>query len=66
MDYFTRPVTQQDELFLWQMLYEAAHMAEEGNLRMQDAINHPDLAKYVKNWGLKDDIGFLLISCRVC
>lgn len=29
MDYFTRPVTQQDELFLWQMLYEAAHMAEE-------------------------------------
>lgn len=61
MDYFTRPVTQQDELFLWQILYEAAHMAEEGNLTMEDGMNHPNLAKYVKNWGLKDDIGFIAI-----
>ncbi|MEH1826940.1 MAG: GNAT family N-acetyltransferase [Nostoc sp.] len=61
MDYFIRPLTQEDEPFLWQMLYEAAHLVEEGNLTVQDAKNNPDLAKYVKNWGCKDDSGFVAI-----
>jgi ribosomal protein S18 acetylase RimI-like enzyme len=43
------------------MLYEAAYLVEEGNLTVQDAMNHPDLAKYVKDWGLKDDSGFVAI-----
>jgi ribosomal protein S18 acetylase RimI-like enzyme len=59
MDYAIRPITPKDEPFLWEMLYEAAHMAEEGNLTVQDAMNHPDLTKYVQNWGLKDDMGFI-------
>ena len=50
MDYSIRPLAQEDEPFLWQMLYEAAHLVEEGNLTVQDAKNNPDLAKYVKNW----------------
>lgn len=58
MDYVIRPLTQQDEPFLWQMLYEAAHLAEEGNMTVQDAMNHPELLKYVKNWGLEGDMGF--------
>ncbi|MEH1765618.1 hypothetical protein [Nostoc sp.] len=61
MDYSIRPLTQKDEPFLWQMLYEAAHLVEEGNLTVQDAKNNPDLAKYVKNWGCKDDSGFVAI-----
>lgn len=61
MNYLIRPLTQQDEPFLWQMLYEAAHMAEEGKLTIQDAIGHPDLAKYVQDWGRKDDTGFIAI-----
>ncbi|MFN6487423.1 MULTISPECIES: GNAT family N-acetyltransferase [unclassified Nostoc] len=60
MDYSIRRLTQEDEPFLWQMLYEAAHLLEEGNLTVQDAKNNPDLAKYVKNWGYyKDDTGFV-------
>ncbi len=59
MDYTIRPITPKDEPFLWEMLYEAAHMGEEGNLTVQDAMNHPDLAKYVQDWGLKDDMGFV-------
>ncbi|AFY48525.1 hypothetical protein Nos7524_2692 [Nostoc sp. PCC 7524] len=43
MNYIIRPLTQQDEPFLWQMLYEAAHMAAEGDLTVQDAMNHPEL-----------------------
>ncbi|MBE9000676.1 GNAT family N-acetyltransferase [Nostoc sp. LEGE 12447] len=61
MDYSIRPLTQEDEPFLWLMLYEAAHLEKEGNLTVQDAINNPDLAKYVKNWGSKDDSGFIAI-----
>ncbi|MBE8985833.1 GNAT family N-acetyltransferase [Nostoc sp. LEGE 12450] len=61
MDYSIRPLTQEDEPFLWLMLYEAAHLENEGNLTVQDAINNPDLAKYVKNWGCKDDSGFIAI-----
>ena len=61
MDYSIRPLTQEDEPFLWRMLYEAAHLVEEGNLTVQDAINNPDLAKYVKDWGRKDDNGFVAI-----
>ncbi|BAY37390.1 GCN5-related N-acetyltransferase [Nostoc sp. NIES-2111] len=58
LNYVIRPLTQQDEPILWQMLYEAAHLAEEGNLTVQDAINHPQLLKYVENWGLPGDMGF--------
>ncbi len=61
MDYAIRPIRKEDEPFLWEMLYEAAHMGEEANLTVQDAMNHPDLAKYVQNWGLKDDMGFVAI-----
>ncbi|MBD2388437.1 GNAT family N-acetyltransferase [Cylindrospermum sp. FACHB-282] len=59
MDYLIRPLTQEDEPFLWRMLYEATQMAEEGDLTIEDAMNHPDLAKYVKNWGFPTDMGFV-------
>ncbi len=58
MNYIIRPLTQQDEPFLWQMLYEAAHLAEEGDMTVQDAMNHPELLKYVKDWGVEGDMGF--------
>ncbi|MDZ8187251.1 MAG: GNAT family N-acetyltransferase [Nostoc sp. ChiSLP02] len=61
INYSIFPLTEKDEPFLWQMLYEAAHLGKEGNLKVQDAMNHPDLAKYVKNWGCKDDSGFVAI-----
>jgi len=60
MDFTIRPLTQQDEPFLWRMLYEAAHMSAEGKT-IQDAMSHPDLAKYVQGWGGKDDLGFVAI-----
>ncbi|AFZ23784.1 acetyltransferase [Cylindrospermum stagnale PCC 7417] len=54
--YVIRPLTQEDEPFLWRMLYEATQMSEE-NLTINDAMNHPDLTKYVKNWGCENDLG---------
>ncbi|HLO84562.1 MAG TPA: GNAT family N-acetyltransferase [Nostocaceae cyanobacterium] len=56
--YIIRPITLTDENFLWQMLYEAAHLSAE-NKTIQDAMNHPELRKYVENWGQKSDLGFV-------
>lgn len=58
MNYVIRPLRQQDEPLLWQMLYEAAHLPQEADMTVQDAMNHPELFKYVKDWGLKGDMGF--------
>lgn len=51
-----RTATQDDEPFLWQMLYEAAHLQAE-NKTIADAMNHPELSKYVKNWNAEDELG---------
>ncbi|BAY88471.1 GNAT family N-acetyltransferase [Tolypothrix sp. LEGE 11397] len=59
MDYVISPITPEDEPFLWRMLYEAAHLSEEGNLTMEDLMNNPELAKYVKNWDYEKDTGYV-------
>ncbi|MFM9265997.1 GNAT family N-acetyltransferase [Tychonema sp. BBK16] len=59
LDYSIRQITQEDEPFLWQMLYEAAHIAEEGESTVQAVMNHPLIAKYVNNWGRENDRGFM-------
>ncbi|MCW6052299.1 GNAT family N-acetyltransferase [Microcoleus sp. A2-C5] len=62
LDYSIRPLMQEDEPFLWQMLYVAAHMAEEGESTVQAVVNHPLIARYVKDWGRADDTGFVGIE----
>lgn len=62
MPYSIRPLTNEDEPFLWEMLYQAAHMAEEGETTVKAVIAHPVLARYVKDWGRQDDIGFVAIE----
>lgn len=56
MEYAIRPLTTEDEPFLWQMLYEAAHLVEEGKPPTA-VMNHSELVKYVKGWGRTTDIG---------
>jgi ribosomal protein S18 acetylase RimI-like enzyme len=54
-----REATQADEPFLWAMIFEAAHMAEEGHTSVQAAKDRPDLARYVQDWGAQGDIGVI-------
>jgi ribosomal protein S18 acetylase RimI-like enzyme len=54
-----RPVTPADEPFLWQMLYYAAHMDEEGASSAEAARQNPFLAQYVTGWGKEGDLGFV-------
>ncbi len=62
LNYSIRLATKEDESFLWEMLYEAAHMAEEGEPSVQAVMNHPDLVRYVKHWGRANDLGFMAIE----
>jgi ribosomal protein S18 acetylase RimI-like enzyme len=54
-----RPATAADEPFLWQMLYYAAHMDEEGAASVEAAQQNPFLAQYVAGWGRAGELGFV-------
>ncbi len=58
------PLKLEDEPFLWQMLFEAAHLAEDGETSIQAAMNNPQLAKYVRDWGRENDLGFGAIDLK--
>jgi ribosomal protein S18 acetylase RimI-like enzyme len=62
MAYVIRPVTPADERFLWEMLFYAAHMAEDGATSAEGAKTHPYLAKYVRGWGRNGDIGVVAVE----
>ncbi len=59
MNYIIRPVLKADEPFLWEMLYYAAHMEEEGENDIQAARRNSGLLKYVQGWGRESDRGFV-------
>lgn len=54
-----RPIIAADEHTLWQMLYYAAHMEEDGGKTVADAKTDPFLRRYVEKWGHPDDLGFI-------
>lgn len=57
-----REVEQSDIPFLWEMLYYAAHMAEDGAIHYEAAKDNPFLAQYVQNWGKPGDLGFVAVD----
>ena len=62
MDNVIRPALPEDEPFLWEMLYYAAHMNEEVGVLALDAKHNPDLRHYVSGWGRDNDVGVIAIS----
>jgi ribosomal protein S18 acetylase RimI-like enzyme len=61
MPVLIRPLRQDDEPFLWHMLYYAAHMQEDGEISSDAAKNNPGLQKYVQGWGRETDRGVLAL-----
>ena len=57
MEHSIRPVKQEDVPFLWEMLYYAAHMAEDGAASLAEARQNPRLSMWVEGWGRKGDRG---------
>ena len=65
MNYTIRSASAADEPFLWQMLYYAAHMDEDG-AALESARTHPDLMDYVAGWGERaGDIGVIALTPTV-
>jgi len=59
MNYIIRPLTTEDEPFLWEMLYQALHVPEGQTAPPREVVRLPELAHYVQGWGLEGDCGFL-------
>jgi GNAT superfamily N-acetyltransferase len=58
---FIRPLRQDDEPFLWHMLYYAAHMQDDGETSFAAAKSNPGLQKYVQGWGRETDMGVIAL-----
>ena len=54
-----RPLTPDDEPFLWEMLFQAIHVPDGHPPLSRDVLNLPELARYVRKWGRAGDCGFL-------
>ena len=57
-----RPLTINDESFLWEILYHALYIPEGDDPLPLNIFEQPEISRYVQNWGLSDDIGFLAIG----
>jgi ribosomal protein S18 acetylase RimI-like enzyme len=63
MEFTIRRAQTRDEPFLWQMLFFAAHMDEDGAVSPEPAKTNPDLAPYVRDWSHdRGDLGFLAVT----
>lgn len=62
VSYIIRPAVKDDEPFLWDMLYYAAHMDEDGEISPQSARIHPYLMRYVKGWKRETDMGCIALE----
>ncbi len=59
MQVSVRAVTQNDVPFLWEMLFYAARMSQDGATSPEPARNDPHLNIYVKDWGRRGDFGVI-------
>jgi ribosomal protein S18 acetylase RimI-like enzyme len=56
-----RPLTPSDQTFLWEMLYQSLYVPEGRAPFERTVLSHPDIAKYVKDWGRENDSGFAAV-----
>jgi len=60
--YTIRPITPAYEPFLWEALYHAIYVAPGDAPPERDIVNQPQLARYVRDWGDVNDLGFVGVS----
>ncbi len=62
LTYIIRAATPADAPILWDMLFYAANMAEDGATSSEAARAHPYLAEFVAGWGRPGDLGVIAID----
>lgn len=60
--YTIRRAAPADEPILWEMLYHAANMVQDGATSPEAAKAHPYLAEFVAGWGRPGDIGTIAVG----
>jgi len=61
-EYGIRPLTRSDQSFLWVMLYQSLYVPEGQPPFERSILDHPDVAKYVRDWGRENDSGFVAVN----
>ena len=61
MRYRIRPLTNEDEPFLWEMLYQALYVPAGEPPFPPEIVQQPELNCYVAGWGRLDDAGFVAL-----
>jgi ribosomal-protein-alanine N-acetyltransferase len=62
LNYTIRPLTSEDEPFLWDMLYLAIFVPEGLPRPSRDILKVPDIVKYVQSWGKSGDYGLVAVD----
>src|SRR5262245_12048406 len=61
MRYRIRPLTNEDEPFLWEMLYQALYVPAGKPPFPPEIVRQPEISPYVAGWGRADDAGFVAL-----
>ena len=61
MRYRIRPLTNEDEPFLWEMLYQALYVPAGEPPFPPEIVMQPEISRYVADWGSADDAGFVAL-----
>jgi GNAT superfamily N-acetyltransferase len=59
MDYVMRPLVAEDELILWEMLYQGLSSLGKKERPSRDIVRRPEFSRYVEAWGRAGDTGFV-------
>ena len=62
MTFTIRQATKEDELFLWDMLFESLYTPEGQEPFSREILQEPFMAKYVEGWGRPGDIGYIAVN----
>jgi ribosomal protein S18 acetylase RimI-like enzyme len=62
MDWIIQALKDEDEPFLWEMLYQALYLPEGQAALSREVVYSPELTRYVQGWGHDSDCGFVIID----
>jgi len=54
-----RLLTLDDQLFLWEMLYQALYVPEGQDPFPSEIVHEPEISRYVQGWGQPHDFGYV-------
>ncbi|MCC6155796.1 MAG: GNAT family N-acetyltransferase [Candidatus Hydrogenedentes bacterium] len=60
--YTIRPLSSEDQDFLWEIVYHAIHVPPGAEPPPRSILSEPGVSKYVREWGRPGDYGFVVAN----